>query len=108
MILGSAQKFNNPKETAVIEQEEQIVIEQAKIERVFLMITLLCRKELSVKSICYRMNWNYRTTYRYVNLLKGLGFQIIKHNTSDGIKYSIGNEFRPAFMEHLMKEISNG
>ena len=64
--------------------ETDVPIAQARMMRVLQMIIMLTKQKWAVHQIAYKLDTDTRTIYRYIVLLRELGFEITKEPPSLG------------------------
>lgn len=66
-----------------------------KILRVFQVINMLSEKRMEVGAIARELKISDRSAFRYIGLLKELGFQVIRQRGPFYTAYTLGSEPPP-------------
>lgn len=83
--------------------KQRAEIEAGKMLRVFELMTLLSQSCYSIEQLANQLDTTTRTIYRYLNLLKELGFEIKQKNS----KVWFGTDHYPLFISTFRKEVSH-
>jgi hypothetical protein len=72
---------------------------QAKIMRVFQLLSLICTREHTIESLSDAFDCNGRTIYRYIELLEELGFLVDSNARGE---YFMNTDVLPECVQHFV------